>query len=810
MIKLSDREVPGIGPSNPKIMLVGEAPGKEEDIKQEPFVGMAGQILNSMMNQVGLIRNNCWITNVVKHRPDGNRIDPLFVDSKNTIPTAEMQSYLDELAIEIKDVNPNIIVALGRTALWALTSEVAIMKFRGSIMPCTLVEGYKVLPTIHPAAVARQWSPWRQIVPVDLQKAQVESGSKNLNLPKRSYITAPFFNEVMLELERLEKVEYLSFDIETRPYKIVTIGFSDRQDRAICIPFTRGYSNYWSEVEEIEIWKAIARVLASPSKKVGQNIQYDMMYLARFHGIIVKNLWIDTMIAHHELYPETPKSLQFLASILTKEPFYKDEGKSHGGRVTDESLWTYNCKDAAVTLEIAHVLYKELVDSKLWEQYLETMRYHEPLMTMSLQGVKFDKKEQSRLIRAATTKIEGLQASLDTAVGSPINVNSNKQMVQLLYVTFGLPIVTGKTKKPTSDMDALLSLRRRNKKFKPILDIIIALRKLRKLMSGFLEVETDPFDNRIRCAYNVAGTETWRISSSGSIFGGGTNLQNIPKKADLEGSIRKLFIPDTNYLMGAADLSQAEARCVAWLSDDERAIEEFEGGLIDVHTAFAARLFKKDYEDLIKMELSSDPEENKAFKYMRTLGKTVRHATNYGITWVGLIRVCQLDGMYLEPREAKSLLAGAKQVTPMLELYQRNIRTQLQANRTLITPLGKLRRFGGRMVGSDSSSTFREGYAFLPQSLVGQLANRAMRRIYDELGGEVDLLLQVHDEIVFQFPSNKPELAWRAKELMIETITIRGRQMTIPADLSVGTSWGSLEYVKSEKELQTIVANLIA
>jgi uracil-DNA glycosylase family 4 len=796
MVKLSDRKVPGAGPPLTNIMIIGEAPGREENIKQEPFVGTAGQILNSMLNQVGLIRNNCWVTNVVKHQPDGNKIDALFVDSKNTIAGPEMEEYLEELKREIEDVDPNVIIALGRTALWALTGETTIQKFRGSILPCKLVPGYKVIATIHPAAIARQWSPWRQVVPVDLQKAHEESEFKEMRLPKREYIIEPSFQEAINELKRLEKVEYLSFDIETRPHKIVTIGFSDDPSRAICIPFTRGYQNYWTDVEEKEIWRGIHRVLVADSKKVAQNAQYDILYLARFHGILVENLWMDTMVAHHEIYPETPKSLQFLASIYTKETFYKDEGKSHGGRVKDESLWVYNCKDAAVTLEIAHVLDKELEEAGLWDQYWETMSYHKPLMTMTLQGVNFDRAAQTTLIRDAEEKIRKFQISLDKAVGQPINVNSNKQMVQLLYVTLGLPIITGKTKKPTADMDALLNLRRRNPKFKPILDIIIALRKLLKLKSGFLEMEVDPYDKRIRCNYNVAGTETWRLSSSGSIFGGGTNLQTIPKRADEEGSIRKLFIPDDGFLMGAVDLSQAEARVVAWLSDDERAIKEFNEGLVDVHTSFASRLFGISYEDLLLLEMSSDPEQRKAFKHKRNLGKMVRHATNYGMSWVGLQRNCQLNGVYIEAREAKKLLADAMKATPMLGLYHRNVREQLGANRTLTTALGKKRQFGGRLIGSDAQSTYREGYAFGPQCLVGHLANRGIARIYHQLGNEIDLLLQVHDEIVFQYPKDRIELAHKARKLMEETVTIRGREMLIPAELKTGDSWGNLKEVK--------------
>ena len=617
MATLGARKVPGTGPLDANIVIVGEAPGETEVIQGEPFVGVAGKILSSMMNEVGLLRNDCYLTNVVKYKPAGNKINPLFRDNRMTVPTDKMKECVAELKVEIEAIKPNLVIALGRTAMWALTGRTQTMKHRGSLYVSTLVKDQKVLVTMHPAAVARSWVPWRQIIPADFIKAIEESKFPELYRPPREYVIKPDFDQAIYHLKALENADYLSFDIETRPHKIVCIAFAGSPDFAICIPFTRGFQNYWSLEQELEIWKAINKVLISPAKKVGQNVQYDELYLARFHGVLVQNVWIDTMIAHHELYPETPKGLDFLASLWTKEPYWKDEGKSHNGKIKDADLWTYNCKDAAVTLEIAHELYEEMMEEGRWEQYLATMKFRYPLMTMSLQGVNFDKKMQTTLIHSYQEKIDKLQRGLDSAVGEPVNISSNKQMVKLLYITLNLPVQTGKTNKPTADMNALLSLRRRYKKYKPILDVIITLRKLRKLTEGFLQVETDPLDSRIRCSYNVAGTETWRISSSGSIFGGGTNLQNQPKGADEDGVVRKLFIPDPGYLMGATDLSQAEARVVALLSDDELALHEFESGQIDVHTAFAARLFSMEYEDLLKLK-ESNPKE---YKHKRNLGK---------------------------------------------------------------------------------------------------------------------------------------------------------------------------------------------
>lgn len=802
-----------VGDPTSKIALVGEAPGRHEDALGLPFVGPSGDLLTRMMSEAGLIRSQCWITNLVKYRPPGNNIEVYFEKKSRNKPKPAMIEAKENLRQELIQLNPNVVVALGGTAMWALTDiPKGITKYRGSVLESTLIKGLKVIPTIHPASVLRSYVPDRQTIPVDLRRAVKEMAYPEIRRPQRNFTIGPTYNEVMAYLDEMYNAEYVSFDIETRGLTIVCIGLSDRPDRAICIPFFRGLNPYWSLEESGAIWRRICEVLENPkSKKVAQNAQYDILYLARFMGINVQNLWMDTMVAHHEVYPELPRGLDYLASIYTDEPYYKDEGKEVSGRVKDEDLWNYNCKDASVTLECAFAIDEELAEMGLWPTYKETQSYLEPLMTMTLMGVNFDKAGRDKLYKDYTTKARMLQQELENAIGHPLNVNSNQQMSSFLYGELGLPIRRNSPDSgPTADDAALRQFRTKYKKYENVFTIIMAIRRLTKLANTFVGVEADPLDGRIRSNYDVSGTTTWRLSSKKSSWGGGANLQNQPKRpldTDMGMnplSIRDLYIADEGKFLFASDLSQAEARVVDWLSDDEQQIRRYLNGE-DVHVVFASKLFKIPLEELLQLK-EGDDEQKRKFKYMRQLGKTVRHATNYGMGPKKLQEQGMKEGLYLDFSECKTLLIAAKSATPMLEHWHRRVHEKIERDRTLTTFFGKKRRFGERW-GDELN---RQAYAFEPQSTVGQLCNRGLKRIYHELGDQgVDLLLQIHDEVVGQCPLDKPHLAWRAMQLMQEEIEIRGRPLTIPSELKVGFRWGSLKEVKSVEDIEPTLAGLL-
>jgi uracil-DNA glycosylase len=336
------------GPIPARIMLVGEAPGVDEERVGLPFQGASGQELNRMLSEAGLSRGECFVTNVARERPAGNDINQFFAKSKkerDENPTKFTQ-HLGRWCVpavrdgcgllerEIDMVMPNVIVALGGTSLWALTGIKGITKWRGSMLVHHRTQS-KVIPTIHPAAVLREWS-WRATVVHDLRRAARFRDGRPYPRPAWRFIVRPTFSQtrgVLLDLlGRLERGENLrlSFDLETRLGHIACAGLSWTLVDAICIPFMqRGkVDGYWEEREETELAYLLMLVLCHKNAEVvGQNILYDAQYTWRHWGYVPRVVQ-DCMISQHSIFSDLPKSLAFQASMYCDfYVFWKEEGK---------------------------------------------------------------------------------------------------------------------------------------------------------------------------------------------------------------------------------------------------------------------------------------------------------------------------------------------------------------------------------------------------------------------------------------------------------------------------------------------------
>lgn len=346
------------GPQPCDVLIVGEAPGKDEDFLRTPFVGASGMELRRMLNQAGFpggIRRvnekhsthdvgsqTYRLSNVFNVRPENNDVNRFCgnrgsVGKSYRLPPLSTGNYvlpehldcLQRLDAEIRHTKPRLIIAVGNTPCWALLQRTGISKLRGHVFPCELpgLRDVPVLATYHPAAVLRDWS-LRVIAVQDLMKAK-RFLDEGFHPAKRELVLAPDLSEVTRFLDQWifnNPPRVLSFDIETRRESITCIGFSPTNDRAITIPFydpSKPDGNYWATArEERDIWRLVSRVLSSDIPKLGQNGLYDIQYLYR-HGILVKNYLHDTMIRHHSLHPELEKGLGFLGSIYTDEAPWK-------------------------------------------------------------------------------------------------------------------------------------------------------------------------------------------------------------------------------------------------------------------------------------------------------------------------------------------------------------------------------------------------------------------------------------------------------------------------------------------------------
>lgn len=336
------------GPANARIAFVGEAPGETEEQFGLPFVGKAGQELTSLLQEAGIERSKCYLTNVLFTRPPGNKLDEFLISKKDCPPGyslspvaqgkylhPDLQPELDRLRSELISLNPNLVVALGNTALWALTGSAAISASRGTIGISSLVEGLKILPTYHPAAVLRNWS-WRVIVAQDLLKARREMEYPEIRRPERRILINPSFEEAWLTLDKAKHSPILSVDIETEKGQITTIAFATSPDRILVVPFwdkSKPDWSYWREDQECLLWFKIFRLLSSHPRVLFQNGLYDVQYLWKML-IPVPGFLEDTMILHHAMYPELPKGLGFLGSIYCNDVAWKSMRSRHGASET--------------------------------------------------------------------------------------------------------------------------------------------------------------------------------------------------------------------------------------------------------------------------------------------------------------------------------------------------------------------------------------------------------------------------------------------------------------------------------------------
>lgn len=324
-----------IGPKNAKVVILGEAPGEQEELTGIPFIGSSGQELDAMLSEAGLDRKDCWLTTVLLTRPPNNKLEQFCVAKKDLPPGyalppvgtgqylhPEFQSELTRLYAELTAIRPNLIIALGNLALWALTGSFGITRMRGSIQHS---KWGKVLPTFHPAYILRDWSK-RPIAVADLLKAKFESDFPDIRRPERYILIDPTLDELRAWAEIGLASRYLSCDVETRGRQITCIGFAYSPSEAVCIPFydqRKPGGSYWSRADELIVRREIVQpLLACPAKKIFQNGLYDLQYILK-EGFKPCNVEEDTMLQHHALYPEMQKSLGFLGSIYTNESSWK-------------------------------------------------------------------------------------------------------------------------------------------------------------------------------------------------------------------------------------------------------------------------------------------------------------------------------------------------------------------------------------------------------------------------------------------------------------------------------------------------------
>ena len=787
----------GAGPMPAKIMIVSDYPTLADEQGGMPLAGGVGFEFGKMLQEAGIQKSQCFITHAIRARPLGDDISQFVAFKKKYISQHHIQyrgrhvlpivkESVEMLQREIEMCQPNVIIALGEMALWALTSKQGIHKWRGSEMqtdlPLALEYKPKVVPVIHPRGIMAMWS-WRWYTVHDLKRAAREAGFRRYNPTQWNFTLRPTFLQVKSHLHQLinfmiqgEELD-LGIDIETRAGYIACIALAHSKQDAICIPFmcVENAEGYWTAEEEGEIVTLLKHLLLHPNlkRKFGQNFNYDNQYISERWFFTIPDVW-DTMVFQHFLKPNSLKSLDFLSSLYCDWHYYwKDDGKEWDVTVPEEEYWNYNCVDACRTFEIGSRQLTLLphLSTKQQEACLFQQKLQRPVLEMMLKGLRADIRRREQYLDTLQHEIAERHQWLVEVTGGGINPRSPKNLQDFFHEDLKLPrIKSRKTGNDTLDDQALERLGRIEPIVRPITQKILELRSLGVFLSTYVMAPLPP-DLRYRCSFKTTGTETFRFASSKDAFGYGLNLQNIPSGREDDGLIlpnmRELFLPDPDHIFFDIDLSSADLRIVVWEADEGEMKDMLRQGL-DPYTEIA----KEFYHD--RSITKKDPR--------RQTFKGFAHGTHYLGTPEGLAA-----NLGLSVQEATRTQKWYFGKFPNIKKWQDDMKLQ-------ITKRGWIENiFGYRIQVIDrvTTKTFNEMAAWLPQSTVACLINRGLMNLYENHRDMVTPLLQVHDSLGGQFHRKYEEVAPEIIKRACQVTLPYADPLIIPVDINIShESWG--------------------
>lgn len=825
--------IEGSGALNPKIIIVGDFPSRDDFRNNRVFSGAAGQLLDEILEACKISRNEVYITNVLKYQVPFGDITKLNLVGINLEKEVE-----DLWKNEINSLKPNVIIPMGELALEAVVGVKGILDYRGSILKSR--NGHtKAVPTVHPNQLTTRYQGesgtddrekkgrleyvYKKLIIHDVSRAVQESLSNIIDLPYRQLDICDSSLKVFRFFDKYKRYEKASVDIESINCVPVCIGFAFTPEHAISIPLIRKVGKVklteMSLFELEQCWRTVDEVLRR-IKIIGQNFKYDEFKLGLI-GFECPNIYSDILLKTRVLFPELPeKRLAVIASLWTREPYYKDEGKEFKlGKSPTEQLFRYNAKDCAVTFEADQAQEQDLIELgehynlPLKEYYYDyMMKKHKFYLQMENNGFCVDHPRQKELQKQYKGMQKEIHEKLVNQIGYEINVKSYPQIHSLLYKEMKFKLLK---RNPTSEdsIVRLLTNHAKTPEKKSILEDLLEERRIRTQISRDISFISD-YDGRAKTSFNISSTETCR-SSTGVLKKPirpskiGLAFHTISKHGRLAKDVRSMFIPDKGTVFIQADSSQAEARVVAVLAEDYELLEAFDR--IDIHRRTAGLVFC--YTQILDLGVEFVPIVDKLEKDgpERFVGKKIRHAGNYnmgkGEFMLNFNTDAQKFGISMSVSEwrAGQMLEIFHNSSPKIRnVFHQSIINELNNSRTLIDPFGGLRVFHGRL----DDQMYKEGFANIPQRTVAHLVQGAGIKCYEEFGKnnkDVKWLSENHDSLLIQVPENdwKP-YAVKLREHMMKPIDFskycnikRDYILTIPCDVEISdTNYSEMRKVK--------------
>ena len=624
---------------------------------------------------------------------------------------------------------------------------------------------------------------------------QVDKFKRNLELFKYELINED--KKFVKFLKKLEVQKEFAFDTETANFNPVTaellgISFSWKAGEAYYLKVESQKSkvksdlfNYNKTEKADNIWLEKLRPIFEDAKvkKYGHNIKYDIEVMASL-GIEVKGVAADSMIASYLLNPGSRQHnldavtfSEFNHQKITKEDLLgKGKDKIAFGQAAIEKLYNYSCEDADFTNRLVKKLLPELKKKKLIKLFDEIeMPLVLVLATMENNGIKINQKFLAEMGKAADKKINSLTKKIHEFAGSKFNINSTQQLREVLFEKLAIPAM-GISKNKTglsTGADELAKLKGQH----PIIDLIQEYREVVKLSTTYIEALpklVNEKTGRLHTSFNQTVTATGRLSSTEP------NMQNIPIRTELGREIRKAFVADKGYKLLSLDYSQIELRLAAHMSGDKKMIEAFNKGE-DIHTATAAEINQVALEEVT-------PE-------MRREAKAVNFGILYGQGPHGLSQGADIP--YVRAKEFIDkyfvVYKGVKKfVDETIEMARDKGYTETLFQRRRILPeinssVIQVRKAAERMAINTPLQGTAADIIKVAMIRVEELIEKDYRT------GEVKMLLQVHDELVFEVKDGLiKKIALEIKEIMENVMKLK---VPLGVDASVGDNWGEMEEI---------------
>jgi uracil-DNA glycosylase family 4 len=795
--------VKGFGNPSAKLMIVAPFPNKYEEATGLSLQGDAGKILNEMLKLGGMDRSMTYTTSFIKVRLPQTK--GTLVNRLKSIGF-DITLFSEHLRNEIQAIKPNCILAFDDPVLFNLTGKKKIKDWRGSILKGW--GGYKVVPTYHPGNLSEYYNSGNEFddstskysskvyMQLDFNRAITESHSKEIDLPIRALRICRSAGQLLDFLERYKAKRKVAVDIEVHRAIPICIGLAFDSNYGLSIPLlnvdSQRYKDPIPKSEQALIWSILAEFFQRLEIEViGQNFHFDRTLMEYVCGIPIPGLKHELMYKAQTLHPELPKSLAFLQSIYTREPFHKNELKEYiPGKDKIEDVHTYNAKDCVVTYEVDTQLDKDIDELGLRPFYIKRMLpMHDLYYKIEQRGIAADTVVRDALWIKYSRYQEELLDELHSLAGFELNPASPKQVGIFLYEELKLPVRDG------TDEDTLCGLianHAKTDKQRRAMELIILIRSVKTIKDSFIAARLD-FDGRFKFLYNPAAAETGRSSGSKwdppirPIKGIGFNFQNLPKHGKLAKDIRKMFIPDPGWEFLNFDLSQAEPRIVAHLAQDEILLEEFRTG-VDVHRKMGGLCVGKPPADLSENE--------------RFIGKTTRNAMNYDgkkgtlmKTIMSLSKKFDL-GINVSEKQCDGYLKVAHAACPAVKgVFHKGIQDTLEHNnRVLYTPYGRRRQFFDRW----GIKLFGEAYANIPQGTVKDKIVEVLLEIESWGQNEIMILGEAHDAGLCQVKKGtKEKYAAKIKAIVEQPIDFKDCSLprgllTIPAGFEYGSNYADL------------------